>query len=138
MTCLTQSFQSKQLKNDDHLGRHLELWYVFAMSEVRVHSYVSYSQPLESTKNFSMQYSLRYLRTFERVVIALGLFRSSLFISGLTLFGLWNHQHWEKAYVHASIMPSQLFEFLLDWTIIRPGCRTMLDRPFVMLLILFI
>ena len=85
------------------------------MSEDRVHSYVSYSQPLESTKNFSLQYSLRYLRTFERVVIALG-----LFISGLTLFGLRNYQLWGKAYVHASYVlyllrlehrPSQLFAF---------------------------
>jgi len=65
--------------------------YVFAMSEVCVHSYVSNSHPLESTKNFSLQYSLRYLSTFERVVIALDLFRSSSFMSGLTLFGLRNH-----------------------------------------------
>ena len=91
---------------------------VFAMSEV--HLYMHYSQSLESTKNFNMQYSLRYLSTFERVVIAWGLFRSSLFISGLTLFGLRNYQLWVKAYVHASYvlyllrikyLPSQLFAF---------------------------
>jgi len=60
------------------------------MSEVRMHSYVHYSQLLESTKNFCWQNSLRYLSTFERVVIALGLFISSLFIRVLTLdlFGL--------------------------------------------------
>ena len=90
-------------QNNDR-GRHFELAYTFAMSEVRVHSYVSYSQSLESTKNFCLQYSLRYWSTFERVVIALGLFRFSSFISVLTfsLFGLRNHQRWGKAYVHAS------------------------------------
>jgi len=45
-------------KNDR--GRHFELSYVFAMSNVRVHSYWSYSQSLESTNNFCLQYSLRY------------------------------------------------------------------------------
>ena len=83
-------------KNDD-CERRFELSYVFVISKVRMHSYVSYSQSLESIKNFSLQYSLRYLRTFERVVIALGLFRSSLFISGLTLFGLLNHQLWGES-----------------------------------------
>ena len=66
----------------------------FATSEVRVHLYMSYSQSLESTKFFCLQYSLRYLSTFERVVIVLGIFRSCLFMSGLSfsLFGLRNHQ----------------------------------------------
>ena len=64
----------KTTENYDDRGRHFILSYVFAMSEVHVHSCMSYSQTLESTKNFSLQYSLRYLRTFERVVIALGLF----------------------------------------------------------------
>jgi len=89
-------------ENNDDGGRHFELAYVFAMSEVRLHSFVSYSQPLESTKRFRLQHSLRYLRTFERVVIALGIFRSSSFMSGLILFGLRNHQLWEKAYARAS------------------------------------
>jgi len=44
--------------------------YVFATLEVCMHSYVSYSQLLESTKNFCLQHSLRYLSTFERVVNA--------------------------------------------------------------------
>jgi len=78
----------KTTENDDDRGRHFQLSYVLAMSEVRVHSYVSYCQPLESTMNFSLQYSLRYLGTFERVVIVLDLFKSSLFMSVLTLFGL--------------------------------------------------
>ena len=87
---------------------------------LRCRKSMHYSQSLESTKNFSLQYSLRYLSTFERVVIAWGLFRSSLFISGLTLFGLRNYQLWVKAYVHASYvlyllrikyLPSQLFAF---------------------------
>jgi len=50
---LTQSFQYKQLKNDDDRRRHFNLSYVFVMSEVWVHLYVSYSQSLGSTKNFS-------------------------------------------------------------------------------------
>ena len=94
---LIQSFQSKQRSPASFRN-------IFAMSEVRVHSYVSYSQSQVSTKNFCLQYSLRYYSTFERVVNALGLFRSSSFISVLTfsLFGLRNHQCWGKAYVHAS------------------------------------
>ena len=89
-------------QNNDR-GRHFELSYVFATSKVRVHSHVRFSQSLESTKNFCLQYSLRYLSTFETVVIALGLFKSSSFVSGLnfSLFGLRNHQRWGKAYVHA-------------------------------------
>jgi len=76
-------------QNNDR-RRHFELSYVFAMSEVRVHSYASYIQSLESIKKFCLQYSLRYYSTFERVFIALGLFRSSLCIRVLTfsLFGL--------------------------------------------------
>jgi len=46
-------------QNNDR-GCHFELSYVIAMLEVRVHSYVSYSQLLESTKNFCLQYSLRF------------------------------------------------------------------------------
>ena len=90
-------------QNNDR-GRHFELSYVFATSKVRVHSHVRFSQSLESTKIFCLQYSLRYLSTFETVVIALGLFKSSSFVSGLnfSLFGLRNHQRWGKAYVHAS------------------------------------
>ena len=89
-------------QNNDR-GRHFELSYVFATSKVRVHSHVRFSQSLESTKIFCLQYSLRYLSTFETVVIALGLFKSSSFVSGLnfSLFGLRNHQRWGKAYVHA-------------------------------------
>jgi len=56
----------KTTENDDDRGHHFELSFVFAMSEVHVHSYVSYSQ---LTKNFSLQYSLRYLRSFERLVM---------------------------------------------------------------------
>ena len=81
-------FSHKHFNQNNDRGRHFELSYVLAMSEVRVHSYVSYCQPLESTMNFSLQYSLRYLGTFERVVIVLDLSKSSLFMSGLTLFGL--------------------------------------------------
>ena len=47
---------------------------------------------LESTKNFSLQYSLRYSSTIETVVIEFGYFISSSFISGLALFALGNHQ----------------------------------------------
>ena len=79
-------FSHKHFNQNNDRGCHFELSYVLAMSEVRVHSYVSYSQSLESTKNFCLQYSLRYWSTFERVVIALGLFKSSLFISVLTQF----------------------------------------------------
>ena len=83
-------FSHKHFNQNNDRGCHFELSYVLAMSEVRVHSYVSYSQSLESTKNFWLQYSLRYYSTFERVVIALGLFRSILFIRVLTfsLFAL--------------------------------------------------
>jgi len=49
-----------KLNQNKDRSRHFEFSYVFAMSEVRVHSYVSYSQSLESTKNFCLQYSLRY------------------------------------------------------------------------------
>ena len=40
---LTQSFQSKQLNNNEDRRRHFNLSYVFATSEVWVHLYVSYS-----------------------------------------------------------------------------------------------
>ena len=56
---------------NNNRGCHFESSYVFAMLEVGVHSYLSYSQSLESTKNFSLQYSLRYFRTLERVVTTL-------------------------------------------------------------------
>jgi len=39
-------------QNNDR-GRHFELSYVFATSEVRVHSYVSYFQSLELTRMFA-------------------------------------------------------------------------------------
>jgi len=40
------------------------LSYLFAMSEVRVHLYVSYSQSLESNKNFCLQYSFKIIKYF--------------------------------------------------------------------------
>ena len=99
-------FKHNHFNQNNDRGRHFELSYVFAMSKVHVHSYVSYSQSLESTKNVCLQYSLRYYSTFERVVNALGLFRSSWFISVLTfsLFGVRNHQRWRKAFF-LCIMP---------------------------------
>jgi len=68
---LTQSFKSEQLKTMT-IANIISNCHMFLRSP---HAFV-----LESTKNFYLQYSLRYLRTFERVVIMLGLFRSSLFI----------------------------------------------------------
>ena len=130
-------FWHNHLNQNNDQGRHFELSYVFAMSKVRVHSYVRYSQLLESTKNFCLQYSLRYLSSFERVVIALGLFISSLFIRVLTLdlFGLWNvgekhtfmlpmhyaFQEWNIALLnclHFLINYNAAVFLMLDWLLI--------------------
>ena len=51
-------FRHDHFNENNDRERHIELSYVFAMTEVRVHSYVSYSQSLELTKNFCLQYSL--------------------------------------------------------------------------------
>ena len=88
----------------------------FAMSENCVHSYVSSLQSIESTKNFSLQNRLRYSSTIETIVIVIGLFRSSLFISGLTLFGLWIHQLLGKAFVHAPSILSKTSSYSLKLT----------------------
>ena len=51
-------FRRDHFNQNNDREHHIELSYVFAMTEVRVHSYVSYSQSLELTKNFCLQYSL--------------------------------------------------------------------------------
>jgi len=48
----------KTTENDDDRGRYFELSYIFATSEVCVHSHVDNSQSLELTKMFCLQYNL--------------------------------------------------------------------------------
>jgi len=57
-------FKHNHINQNNERGRHFELSYVFATSEVHVHSYVSYSQSLESTKNYCLQYSFKILKYF--------------------------------------------------------------------------
>jgi len=59
---------------ENNRGRHFKLSYVFTMSEVCVHLYVCHFSSLEWTKNFWLQYSLRYSSGIETVVIVIGIF----------------------------------------------------------------